>query len=154
MEEEIRIAPRISAYENYLNKLMLELWECDNNNDAEFAKRVYYFVDHWFPWRDELAEKFPYLYEKMLEMMKRLDTLEKVKANADPLMQETIAQSSIPKEEADFAREVWRAVNKIHEEKGFYYPLASTGFFDVSRGKKSGMGKYGGFPSKLPDTMT
>jgi len=123
MEKEQRIFPKSSAFELLLGKVYLELWELDNNDPAEFAKRVNNFVDHWFPWRKELKEKFPELREKLEQMDRNIKSLKQMQLQTDPLSADEIERRNIPEEEANYAREVWRAVREILKDKGFDFPI-------------------------------
>jgi len=151
---EAQVQPRYSAFESLLGKVYWDLWE--NQDDAAFVvNRVYRFAHSFLAtmFKNRLRERFQDFDEKLARMNVNVSALEQTKRNSDPLTAEIIDNTSILFEEADFAWDVWSVIIDVLTELGFNVPFEQRGFFDPSGGKKSGTGKRGGFPAKLPDVV-
>lgn len=129
-EEPRRIFPRSSAFEAQLAKVYLELWDIVDDDPARFVRRVNTFVSVFLPtmFQKHIKEdkRFSKLNEKLLEMLKRIDMLEKAKHDVDALTEDAINKGSIPAEEAEFAREVWHAAVDVLTEAGFNFPISAA----------------------------
>jgi len=151
---EGQFQPRYSAFENLLGVVYLELWK-NQDDDAFVVSRVYRFVHSFFAttFKTRLREKFKNFDEELAKMNIKVNALEQAKRNSDALTAETIDNMSIPSEEADFAWDIWSVIVDVLTEMGFNIPFERRGFFDPSKGKKSGVGVHEGFPTRLPDMV-
>lgn len=119
MSEET-LFPRSSAFEPFLAKVYMELWDLQDVDRAKFARRVNQFVRTWMTvFRAKLPDKLPGYEAKLERMETAIKRLEQMKVDADPFTVEAIDKSSIPEEEAELAEEVWAAAMDVFSDAGF-----------------------------------
>jgi hypothetical protein len=139
-ENTTRIMPKVSAFENLLGRVYIELWELQDS-PAMFSRRVEMFVSVFLPsmFQKKIIEKHPHLQEKLERLQRNVRVLESSKVEADALTSSAIDMECIPVEEAEFAGEVWHAVVDVLTEAGFNFPMrqVSSGF---DLGKMGGAG--------------